>query len=125
MKKLYLLLLIFSLAYLGCKKEKEDGPGEVYGTWKLTETMNDPGDGSGKYMKVKGDSKYVTLERSGDITGDALTDFHRFNVLDSARIEFLTKASQEKIIYYYKVSAGSLTLNPPCIEGCGLRFVRK
>jgi hypothetical protein len=125
MKKLYLLLMVFSLVYLGCKKEKEDGPGEVYGTWMLTETMNDPGDGSGKYKKVKGDVQYVTLERSGDISGDALSDLQRFNVLDSARIEFVTKPANDKIIYYYKVSANSLTLNPPCIEGCGLRFVRK
>ena len=117
-------MFVFSLVYLGCKKE-EDGPGEVYGTWKLTETMNDPGDGSGKYKKVEGDLKYLTLERSGEISGDVLSNLERFNVLDSARIEFSTKTAKERVIYYYKVSANSLTLNPPCIEGCGLRFVRK
>jgi hypothetical protein len=124
MKRLGIFLLVFSVVYLSCKKH-EDGPGEIYGTWKLTETMQDPGDGSGKYHKVKGDVKYLTLDRSGQISGDALSHLQSFKVLDSVKMEVVEKASMNPLIYYYKVSASSLTINPPCIEGCGYRFVRK
>ena len=125
MKKLCIILFVFSLIYVGCKKNDDDGPGEIYGKWKLTETMNDPGDGSGKYMKVEGEPKYLTLDQSGQISGEALSDLQSFKVLDSVRIEVFPKTSMPSMIYYYKVSANTLTINLPCIEGCGLRFVRQ
>lgn len=61
--------------------------GEVYGTWKLTEIWQDPGDGSGKYIKVTGHTKYLTLEQSGKIKGDAIPDLYVFKILDSVRME--------------------------------------
>ena len=125
MKKLCIILFVFSLIYVGCKKNDDDGPGEIYGKWKLTETMNDPGDGSGKYMKVEGEPKYLTLDQSGQISGEALSDLQNFKVLDSVRIEVFPNTSMPSMIYYYKVSASTLTINLPCIEGCGLRFVRQ
>jgi len=124
MKKLLLpLLAILCIFYLSCKKGN-DSPGEIYGTWKLTETLMDPGDGSGKYQKAKGKDKYLILEKSGKIEGDVLTEFSTFKILDSVRIELKAKSNNQVLTYYYKVSAKSLTLNPPCIEGCGLRFKR-
>ncbi|MBG6234050.1 hypothetical protein IWX76_000605 [Pedobacter sp. CAN_A7] len=123
MKKLCILLFVFSLVYLSCKKD-EDAPGEIYGKWKLTETMNDPGDGSGKYIKVKGDPKYLTVDRSGKMSGDAVPDLHSLKIIDSVRIEVINSNAKEPLVYRYKVSASSLTLHPPCIEGCGIRFVR-
>ncbi|RDC54531.1 hypothetical protein DU508_21435 [Pedobacter chinensis] len=124
MKKLLLpLLAILCIFYLSCKKGN-DGPGEIYGKWKLTETLMDPGDGSGKYQKVKGKDQYLILEKSGKIEGDVLAEFSTFKILDSVRIEIKAKSNNQALTYYYKVSAKSLTLNPPCIEGCGLRFER-
>ena len=124
MKKLALLLSIVLITmYVSCKKEN-DGPGEIYGRWKLTETLSDPGDGSGKYIKVKED-KYVAFDASGKILGDALPDLLTFRILDSVRIEVTAKNQKQPLTYWYKVSRTKLTLNPPCIEGCGLRFERK
>lgn len=126
MKKIYLFLVIITLTYLGCKKDvASDGPGEIYGKWRLTETLNDPGDGSGKYMKVTGDAKYLILDKSGKISGEALSDSFSFKVIDSVRVEIFSNTYKMPITYRYKVSARSLTLNPPCIEGCGLKFVRE
>ncbi|RZK01005.1 MAG: hypothetical protein EOO43_24960, partial [Flavobacterium sp.] len=89
MKKI--LLSLFAIActlYLSCKKTNStDGPGEVYGKWKLTETYQDPGDGSGKYRKVMGDAKYLTIEKSGKLQGDALPDLSSFKILDSVQME--------------------------------------
>ncbi|HKG08553.1 MAG TPA: hypothetical protein VKB19_18940, partial [Pedobacter sp.] len=61
MKKVMLALLIITAAsYISCKKEG-DTAGELYGKWKLTEQLSDPGDGSGKYQKVNGSPKYLTI----------------------------------------------------------------
>src|SRR4051812_33514807 len=115
MKKVFLsLLFILSIAYTSCKKN-DDSPGEIYGKWRLTETLSDPGDGSGKYIKVKGDPKYITFEQSGKVSGDAISDLTTFKVLDSVRIELRTKTYNQPLVYYYKATARTLRLNPPCI----------
>lgn len=132
MKKIVLLILATAgLLYISCKKTDKgiDGPGEVYGKWKLIETMQDPGDGSGRYKKVTGAAKYLVLSKSADnagkFEGDAIPDLFSFRILDSVKMEVSSNTYKTPLIYYYKVSAKSLQLNPPCFEGCGYRFVRE
>ena len=128
MKKIVLLLLaVVGVIYVSCKKSdnNNDGPGEVYGKWKLIETMQDPGDGSGRYKKVSGQAKYLTLDKSGKFEGDAIPELLSYKILDSVKMEVTNKNYNKTLIYGYKVSAKSLQLNPPCIEGCGYRFVRE
>ncbi|QDW24197.1 hypothetical protein FFJ24_004925 [Pedobacter sp. KBS0701] len=131
MKKI--VLVLFSIACIisvSCKKNNNgsnnDGPGEVYGKWKLTEVMQDPGNGSiGKYQKVSGQPKYLTLEKSGKFEGDAIPELLTYKILDSVQMEVTNKNYNKTLIYGYKVSAKSLQINPPCFEGCGYRFVRE
>ena len=126
MKKVCFTLLMITLVILvSCRKDRKDGPGEIYGTWKLTETMSDPGDGSGKYQPVKGDAKYITIEASGTITGEAIPDALTFKVLDSMRLELNLKGNTRPAVFWYNVTSNRLTLKPPCIEGCGWRFIRQ
>jgi len=132
MKKILLLLLAFaSVIHVSCKKSdnNNDGSSEVYGKWKLTETMFDIGNGKGKYTKVNGKIKYLTLEKSADkagkFKGDAFPDLFSFRILDSVKMEVYSNTYKMPIVYQYKVSAKSLQLNPPCFEGCGYRFVRE
>ncbi|MGQ7855311.1 hypothetical protein ACUN24_13835 [Pedobacter sp. WC2501] len=132
MKKIVLLLLaVAGVIHVSCKKSdnNNDGPGEVYGKWKLTETMFNPGFGSGEYKKVSGDAKYLTLEKSvdkaGKFSGSAVPDLYAFRILDSLNMEVFSNNYKMPFTYRYKVSAKYLQLNPPCIEGCGYRFVRE
>lgn len=126
MKNLTLLICIACIfGFHSCKKEKDNGPGEIYGTWKLTETWGDPGDGSGKYVKVKGDPKYIIFNQSGNIEGSAIPNITSYKIIDSVKLEVTYTNNPQPIIYRYKVSAKDLELNPPCIEGCGFKFKRK
>lgn len=125
MKKLWLALFIaFSVSIVSCKKG-DKGTKEIYGTWKLTETWNDPGDGSGKYTKVEGPVKYLTIDTSGNMEGEAIPDAVTYKILDSERLEITSKNYPQPLIYGYKVTFNTLELNPPCIEGCGLKFKRE
>ncbi|SDF97620.1 hypothetical protein SAMN05421827_102293 [Pedobacter terrae] len=128
MRKILLLLALVGIINGSCKKS-DDRPGEVYGEWKLTETLADIGNGQGKYKKVTGEAKYLKVERSGDqvgrFTGNAMPNLLSFKILDSVRMEVYSSNYQMPAIFRYQVSAKSLELNPPCIEGCGYRFVRK
>jgi len=123
MKKILIALsIIIAGLYISCKKQ-DNRPGEIYGKWKLTETWVDPGDGSGRYSKVKGGAKYITIDQSGKIEGEAMPEVITYKILDSARIEITSKNYTEPLVFRYKVTAKTLELNPQCIEGCGFRFV--
>ncbi|MCX2495202.1 hypothetical protein OQX63_17055 [Pedobacter sp. PF22-3] len=129
MKQILLLLAIVTII-VSCKKSdnNNDRPGEVYGKWKLTETLYDIGNGQGKYTKVTGEAKYLKVEKSGNqagkFKGDAMPNLISFKILDSIRMEVYSSNYQMPTIFRYQVSANSLELNPPCIEGCGYRFSR-
>jgi hypothetical protein len=127
MKKVLLALLITTSGlYLSCKKDKSvPAPGEIYGKWKLTETMTDPGDGSGKYIKETGEPKYLTFDKAGKIEGNGLrAEVLSYKILDSVKLEITYKDDPKPRIIHYKVNSETLQLNPLCIEGCGFRFVR-
>ncbi|WP_406826122.1 hypothetical protein [Pedobacter sp. KACC 23697] len=132
MKKILILLLaVGGIIDVCCKKSdnNNDRPGEVYGKWKLTETLFDIGNGQGKYTKVTGEAKYLQVEKSGNqagkFKGDAIPNLISFKILDSVRMEVYAKTYQMPVVFRYQVSANSLEINPPCIEGCGYRFVRE
>lgn len=123
MKKLQFVFVIgLTFILFSCKKEN-GGSNEIYGNWKLNETMYDPGDGSGKYIKVK-EAKFATFDREGNIKGNAITDLVGYKILDSVRMEVRSNNHSTPLIYRYKLKSSRLELNPPCIEGCGLRFIR-
>jgi hypothetical protein len=130
MKQILLILAVVTII-VSCKKSdnNNDSPGEVYGKWKLTETLFDIGNGQGKYTKVSGEAKYLKVEKSGNqagkFKGDAMPNLLSFKILDSVRMEVYGKTYQMPIVFRYQVSANSLELNPPCIEGCGYRFIRE
>lgn len=133
MKKLYqipLMLFIISLLF-SCDKD-ETNTNQLTGKWLLKKSYSDPGDGSGKYVDVPKNSNYTLLFTSdGFVNGN--TSFFNLNllktytVIDSNKIEFTFNeiSSQSKVVYNYQLKADTLTLNPLCIEGCGLKFTRK
>ena len=95
----------------------------VVGKWKLTETLADPGDGSGRYTPVTGPAKYVIFDANGNVSGEASPSVTSYKIIDDEKIEFTT-VQNTKIIHRYKIVGNQLELNPPCIEGCGAKFIR-
>jgi hypothetical protein len=122
MKKLLLTGAIICIVLLQSCKKGGEGTGEIFGKWLLVEEYNDPGDGTGKYQKVK-EHKTLTFSTTGEITGEVFTQPTKFKILDSVRMEITSKSMT--LVYSYKVTTNYLQLNPPCIEGCGLRFVKQ
>lgn len=98
--------------------------GELYGKWQLREVYQDPGDGSGRYELAKGDAKYLTFTREGVVSGDAIPGYVRFKILDGQRVALYIDDKTKPIEVGYKVDSHRLTLTPPCIEGCGFKFIR-
>ena len=114
------LVLIFS-----CKKDNTSGAG-IYGKWRLTETLADPGNGLGEWMKVSASSNdYVEFRPDGKVKSTLFAEYATYVLTDSTTITF-SKENKTVQHYRYSIKDGVLTMSPNgpiyCIERCGSRF---
>lgn len=117
--KLYLAFLILSLT--ACEKFGSDT--SLTGKWKLTETLADPGDGSGKWVSVKNSDSYLLINADGTVSGNNFRNFKQYRVIDDQKIEFIYQNGTPTILSY-KLSGNSLEISGGCFEACGSRFRR-
>jgi len=125
---LLLLVLTMSALLSSCEKDEEILSTGLSGTWKLTESYVDPGDGSGKYKKVSGDTELLLIiSDDGKISGNQFLAVDSYKVLkDPDRLEVFFKSDLvNPRVYFYKLSGNSLEITGGgCIEGCGMKYVR-
>ncbi len=125
----YVFLTLISVLTLSC--EQEDDPerldkSALVGKWRLSETLADPGDGSGRWRPVDGEV-FAEFKQDGNLGGTAFGDLNHYVIKDSVTITFL-KANKKEQEFWYKIKDDTLTMSPTwpsqCIEGCGIRFVK-
>lgn len=98
------------------------------GTWKLSASYADIGNGQGKWTPVSEHSaSLVTFKDNGVLEGNAFSDYSTYSVKDSVTLTFFKKDKTEQN-YRFKIGNGELTMSPAgpimCIEGCGSKFVK-
>ena len=118
MKKVLPILLALFL-FSGCEKESFDTD-ELIGSWKLIETLADPGDGSGTFRPYDGNQvldfhRDSTISYTEPLCSNEITVEMRF---DTSTI-FGDECSYS---YSYELKDGYLYLYQPCIEPCALKF---
>jgi|GEM_PF-1692429 len=124
-KILTLLVIISAVLFTACGSQKgQSVHDKLEGRWQLTETLNDIGDGSGKYTPVTADSSYIMFSKSGLVSGNAIYGATNYKITDSTHIALTIKGNTAPLNYRYKVESNALELNAPCREACGLRFKR-
>lgn len=124
MKKFIFFSIIL---FLSCSKDsvklpKRDLP--LTGKWILTETLADPGDGSGKWTKAD-KPNYYFIQFNSDKTINT-------NVYDGFGnpIKYMNTDSTLNLIYSgggsillnYKIDDPYLTITGGCYEACGSKF---
>jgi len=120
MKNLHNLILVFIILSLtACEKSGTET--SLTGKWKLTETLADPGDGSGKWVSVKNSDSYLQINADGTISGNNFTNFKQYRVIDNQQIEFIYQNGTPTILSY-KLSGNSLEISGGCFEACGSRY---
>jgi hypothetical protein len=128
MKTLFRLAVpLFTFLLFSCNKSESVNTHEaVAGTWKLVETLADPGDGSGAWQPVTGTSQtYLLFYDNGMIGGNAFPEARNYAVVNGTTIKF-TYADGTFINYSYTLSESTLVLSGGgCIEACGAKFVRE
>ena len=131
MKKL-IPLFILLIAIISCSKESEENfNNPIIGSWKLTEILSDPGDGSGTYNPIES-NKLLTFNVNGSVisNGSLCTmsietgtwDSGTWSLNDSSII--ISDCFDSQLMIYFKLEGKTLELFYPCIEACGMKFIK-
>lgn len=128
--KLLLVSCLFLMASCSKDKAKLVVDDTLTGTWKLSASYADIGNGQGKWAPVSDHSaalNLVTFKDGGVLEGNAYSDYSTYSVKDSVTLTFFKKDKTEQN-YRFKISNGELTMSPAgpirCFEGCGSKFVK-
>lgn len=129
MRSVYIIFAAILFLTASCEENKDRPSEEFEGTWFIKKILSDPGNGSAQYTNVT-DTSSITFNAQGAVSSNSsyfgLGMMDSYEILDSAKIKFSFKphSSQSATIYRYKFAGDTLILNPPCIEGCGMKLVR-
>ena len=123
MTKLSSLLLIAT--FMSCSTTNQSSS-PLQGSWKMTEYLADIGDGNGTWQPADAANQSVlefradgTLGESGPATANSGS---KYEILNDSTVVFVR--GENRINVKYKIIGNTLTLNPPCIEACGQKFIR-
>lgn len=120
MKRHFIILCLAILA-IGCSKNLVKTKTSFVGKWKLTESLIDPGDGSGKWT-APAENTVIEFTSGGLIkynTGES----DNYKIINDSLMQ-VSSSSSSTINYSYKMDGNKLFMRPPCIEACGERYIR-
>ncbi|RYY95809.1 MAG: hypothetical protein EOO11_15000 [Chitinophagaceae bacterium] len=123
-----LLALALAAALLACSKSiTTTGSSGIAGTWKRTETLMDPGDGSGQWAAVPAaERSTVSFGADGSIRSSShwyLARFQQYRLLSDSQLRVYSGAGDSATLGY-GFDKGKLRLDLQCIEACKDAFVR-
>lgn len=131
--KILLLVLLFGF-FIGCSGDDDEQRTEsspLIGTWKLTELLSDPGDGSGTFSQVDSERTIIfaadgSFVCNGNIcTMSPDTDVPTagtFSIADGVLMPDECSASDHE--YPFELEGAALIIIYPCIEPCQAKYER-
>jgi hypothetical protein len=131
-KSVQLLLFVLVFFVAACDKDNlQTTDNTLTGKWKLSETLADPGDGSGEWTPVakKTPYDYIEFKENGNFTGTAwiLNEYKSYMLKDDITIQFSIDEDRKQE-FRYSIINGVLSMSPSypsfCIEPCGARYVK-
>ena len=121
MKQL-LLIAILILSQVACQKKSAPVENEsIVGKWRLTESLSDPGDGSGKWQPADPlHPQFLEFRPDGTAVspGSATVGY---KIISDSTLLFITDADSIPLRYHFTKT--TLALTPPCYEACGMHYV--
>ncbi len=130
MKLLFnLLVLCFAVTFNSCNKNANDINDNplLEGKWKVTETLADPGDGSGVWQPVnKPDFYFIRFRNNESVETNYYSDIVlpvSYKKLNDSALVFIN-SNGDSLYRRFKIEAGTLTITGGCYEACGTKFIR-
>ena len=121
--KYFIALFLFAL--IACTKSSDKTSSSVIGRWKLTETLADPGDGSGRWMPAT--TEYI-IQFNKDSTAyenpvNPYRNVSRYSATNDSTLT-LFYSNGTSFNFYFKIESNTLTIMGGCIEACGTKYRR-
>lgn len=130
MKTKTLALLFIIVTAISCINNDDDSSNNLLlGTWKLTEVLADPGDGSGTFTAVNSNKNLQfnnngTLSSNGAICDMSIgTTASSVGTYSTANYTITSSNCQNNTIQY-ELNGDTLILIYPCIEPCKAKYSR-
>jgi len=128
MKRFFIFGCFLTTLFVACSKTSNQNPQNkltLTGKWTLTETLADPGDGSGKWTAVSRQN-YFYLRLNTDFTAESnyiqFSVLEKYSVINDTTISFLFQNGSSKT-YNYRIDNTSLKITGGCYEACGAKFI--
>lgn len=107
----------------GCSKEQRISS-SLLGSWKLYSAYVSPG-GPGEWQVADpGNPQYITFKNNGQYIQEPASSYgvDRFKIKNDSVLIFLLH-NKEIVEHHYRINNDTLTLIPPCIEGCVYKYL--
>ncbi|MFZ4105456.1 lipocalin family protein [Flavobacterium sp.] len=130
MKTFYLLISIVLITLTSCsKKENQATSNVLVGSWKLTDILLDPGNGSGTFVPVSSNKTLIfntngNLTSNGNICDLSIESNTSSTGTYSESNSTINSASCQNTSIIYEVIGTTLILNYPCIEPCKAKYIK-
>lgn len=131
MKKAFLLPLILVLLTIACDSE-DVNPDSLIGTWRLSQTLADPGDGSGVFRPATTE-EFINIAIDGSYHSSfSLCQFGNNGEVNTGSIDTLQQVfipencswGDSPAMLPYQLQNGELTISFQCIEACAHLYVK-
>ncbi len=127
-----IFLILSLLILLSCKDEEVVSP-DLIGTWRLTEVLADPGDGSGIFNPVDSDKTITFLVDERVQSNATLCNFSTrpeapgegFYSLQDSTITPTCPDQEFESNIWFKLEGSNLILTYQCIEACAEKYVKR
>lgn len=129
MKKLLIATVYLSACLLcTCAKSSDTAAGNsITGKWILTETLADPGNGSGQWKPAAMPGYYYAqFNADSSFEGNSYTGtgaIKRYSLQRNNMLHLIDSNGRD-YTYSYTLVSTSLTITGACIEACGSKFTR-
>lgn len=119
------ILMVLALsAFLACKKNSDDLRLGLIGKWKLSEWYADPGDGSGTWQHADpSNPQFLEFTASGKLIFSPSNVYLADHYKVTSDSTMIFSHGSESYNIRYMLGESLLAIYPPCIEGCGDKYV--
>jgi len=128
MKKGILFLALMGFLSSCCKEDDDmkSNCSDIVGSWKLTEVLADPGDGSGTFHSVTS-SKTLKFNKSGNVTSNG--SICEMSIESNSNSSATYSEDNETINCQnteirYELNGNTLVLTYPCFEACEAKYIK-
>ncbi|MFK7748990.1 MAG: hypothetical protein AB8B65_11400 [Kordia sp.] len=129
MKKL-LVIFALILSISSCSNDDDDATETLTGSWRLTATLLDPGDGSGTFLPIDSETDLNFSVDGTTVTSNVsfcnMSEVFSATYSATAGTIILDECGAlSPLTIFFEIQGNELILSYPCIEACLYKYVKR